>query len=47
MSKLLEQYGLFGFPSYMFFDSDHNLVKSYTSFPGIRIYRNELRKLDK
>lgn len=45
MSKLFEQYGLNGFPSYLFFDADHNVVKAYTSFPGIKIYRDELDRI--
>ena len=43
--NLLEQYSLTGFPSYIFFDSNHNAVKAYTSFPGERIYRQTLTEL--
>lgn len=33
-----ETYGLIGFPSYLFFDADHNLLKKYPYFPGEEIY---------
>lgn len=45
MSKLLEQHNLIGFPSYIFFDSDHNTSSTFTSFPGLRIYRRRLEAL--
>ncbi len=42
MLNLMELYDLIGFPSYLFFDTSHNLIGRFTSFPGERIYRREL-----
>lgn len=36
--SLGKTYGLSGFPSYLFFDSDHNLLNKYSYFPGTEIY---------
>lgn len=45
MNDLIEQYKFIGFPSYLFFDSEHNVSSSFTSFPGERIYRQCLDKI--
>ena len=45
MNDLIEQYKFIGFPSYLFFDSEHNVTSSFTSFPGERIYRQCLGRI--
>lgn len=45
MNDLIEQYEFIGFPSYIFFDSEHNVSSSFTSFPGERIYRQSLGRV--
>lgn len=45
MNKLLTENDLVGFPSYLFFDADHNIVSSFASFPGERTYRQLLTRL--
>ncbi|MDE7111470.1 MAG: redoxin domain-containing protein [Muribaculaceae bacterium] len=45
MNDLIEQYTFIGFPSYLFFDSEHNVTSSFTSFPGERIYRQCLGRI--
>ena len=41
--SLGKTYGLSGFPSYLFFDSDHNLLSKYSYFPGTEIYLQMLK----
>lgn len=47
MNKLLTENDLDGFPSYIFFDADHNIVSSFASFPGERTYRQLLTRLSR
>ena len=44
-TALLENFGLTGFPSYLFFDRDHTLVHAQTSFPGVSRYSELLDEI--
>lgn len=44
-NALLENFGLTGFPSYLFFDRDHTLVHAQTSFPGVSRYSQLLDEI--
>ena len=44
-TALLENFGLTGFPSYLFFDRDHTLVHAQTSFPGVSRYSELIDKI--
>ncbi len=46
-NALLENFGLTGFPSYLFFDRDHRLVHAQTSFPGVSRYSELLDEISK
>ena len=39
-ARIGRMYGLEGFPSYLVFDREHNLMHSQTSFPGQSGYRS-------
>lgn len=43
--KLLDKYGINAIPSYLFFDSDHKLVESYTGFPGIDGFKESINRI--
>ena len=45
-AAILKSHNLEGFPSYLFFDRDHNLVHSRTAFPGTRRFRELLLELN-
>lgn len=45
MGRLMESYGLTGFPSYLFFDRNHKLGYAGTTFPGTGAYRNLLKTI--
>lgn len=45
-AAILKNHNLEGFPSYLFFDRDHNLVHSRTAFPGTRGFRELLLELN-
>ena len=45
-AAILKSHNLEGFPSYLFFDRDHNLVHSRTAFPGTRRFRELLMELN-
>lgn len=45
-AAILKSHNLEGFPSYLFFDRDHNLVHSRTAFPGPRGFRELLLELN-
>lgn len=47
INKLLTENDLVGFPSYIFFDADHNIVNRFSSFPGERTYRQFLTRLSR
>ena len=44
-AAILKSHNLEGFPSYLFFDRDHNLVHSRTAFPGPRGFRELLLEI--
>lgn len=44
---LQNSYNLTGFPSYLFFDSNHRLVHAQTAFPGINRYTELLNKISR
>ncbi len=43
--KLGEEYKLSGFPSYLVFNSEHDLVHSQTAFPGVTEYVNWIESI--
>ena len=45
-AAILKSHNLEGFPSYLFFDRDHNLIHSRTAFPGPRGFRELLLELN-
>lgn len=45
-AAILKSHNLEGFPSYLFFDRDHNLIHSRTAFPGTRRFRELLLELN-
>ncbi len=44
---LQNSYNLTGFPSYLFFDSNHRLVHAQTAFPGLNRYTELLNKISR
>ena len=44
---LQNSYNLTGFPSYLFFDSDHRLVHAQTAFPGLNRYTELLNEISR
>ncbi len=45
-AAILKNHNLEGFPSYLFFDRDHNLIHSRTAFPGTRRFRELLLEIN-
>ena len=45
--RVLDTYGFNAIPSYLFFDSDHNLVESYTGFRGVDRFMESIDKICK
>ncbi len=45
-AAILKSHNLEGFPSYLFFDRNHNLIHSRTAFPGTRRFRELLLELN-
>ncbi len=45
--KIGEEYNLTGFPSYLIFNRNHELVHSQTAFPGVTEYKNWIDEITK